>query len=117
VALILAGLGLYTILTYAAERRRREIGLRMALGAPAPLIARQLTRDGLRTGLFGVATGLLIALAAARALRSVLYEVSPADVPTFLGATLVLLALAFAGSAVPALRAARWSPAGLLRGD
>jgi putative ABC transport system permease protein len=117
VALVLAGLGLYTILAYAAERRRHEIGLKMALGAPSGLIARELTGAGLRTGLLGVVIGLSISLAAATALRSILYEVSPIDWPTILGATVLLVALAFGASGIPAARAMKWSPAILLRGE
>ncbi len=117
VALLLAGLGLFTILTYAAERRRGEIGLKMALGAPSSLITAELTREGLRTGLTGVVLGLGVSLATARALGTLLYEISPLDLPTLVGASMLLLALAVAGSAVPAVRAGRWSPAGLLRGD
>jgi cell division protein FtsX len=117
VALILAGLGLYTILTYAAERRRREIGLRMALGASGALIATELTREGLRTGFLGVAIGLVGSLAAAWGLRSILYRIGPVDLPTFLAAAVLLLTLALAGSGIPAVRAARSNPAQLLRGE
>jgi putative ABC transport system permease protein len=115
VALALAGLGVYGLMAYAVASRRREIGLRMALGAAgAHIMARVLVR-GLALAATGAVAGLLIALALARRLRSMLYNVGTTDPTSFACATVALMLLAVAGCYLPARRASRVDPIAALR--
>jgi len=114
-ALLLACLGLYGILSYTVAQRTREIGIRMALGAERHDVLRLVLRDALRLALLGAALGIPAALAAARLLVNQLFGVSAAD-PFAIGmATLLLLAVAAAASYLPARRAARVDPLVALR--
>jgi putative ABC transport system permease protein len=116
-ALLLAGLGLYGVMSYAVSRRRTEIGIRMALGAgPAGAIRLILLRAGALVGT-GIAAGTLLALWAAQFMAgsSLIYGLQPRDPATLAGAAIVLGTIgAFAG-AIPALRASRIDPARVLR--
>jgi putative ABC transport system permease protein len=103
------------VISYSVGRRRREIGIRMALGARPSEVLRLVVRNGIVLALFGVALGLLAAVAATRLMASLLFGVPPLDPPTFLAAAALLLAVAALASAVPALRASRVDPVVALR--
>jgi predicted permease len=116
-ALLLAGLGLYGVMSYAVSRRRTEIGIRMALGAnPASAVRLVLSRVAVLVGL-GVACGAGLSLWAAKfmASSSLIYGVQPRDAGTLLTAALVLSAIGAMASYLPARRAARIDPARVLR--
>jgi predicted permease len=116
-ALALAALGIYSVLAYSVVQRRQEIGVRMALGAQRGSVRAMVLRDGMRAVLPGIAVGLLGAVALARVLRGLLYEVSSAD-PLTIGAVALLLAsVALLASWLPAHRAARVDPMVAIRAD
>jgi predicted permease len=106
-ALILSLVGLYGVLAYAVSRRTREIGIRLALGAPPRGIGRLFVGNGLRLTALGTVVGLVAAAALSRAMSSVLFGVSPLDPVTFAIAPLVLAAAAALASYLPARRASR----------
>lgn len=109
-ALVLAALGLYTVLAYAVSQRTREIGVRMALGADPGDVFRLVVGQGLRIVAVGLGLGLLLAVAVGRVAASRLYGVSPHDPLVLMVAASVLLAVAAAASYLPARRAARVEP-------
>ena len=114
-ALVLAAVGIYSVLSYAVRHRGREIGIRMALGAGMPDVLRLVVGQGMRPALLGMGIGIAAALALGRGLSSLVYGVTPAD-PWTLAAVAVLLSLvALAACTVPALRAARIDPLRALR--
>jgi len=114
-ALLLAGVGLYGVLTYAVTRRTNEIGLRVALGAQQQDVVRMVLGDALKLMLIGVLVGAPVALAATQLLRSQLHDVHPAD-PIAIGTALVVLtACAIVAALLPARRAARLDPLAALR--
>ena len=114
-ALVLAALGLYGVVAYAVGRQRREIGIRMALGADrARVLLGVLGRSSLLTGA-GLLAGLFLAWAGGRLLASQLYGVQPTDLPAFGGAALALALVSLAAAAIPARRATRVDPARALR--
>jgi putative ABC transport system permease protein len=115
VALVLAVVGLHGLLAFVVAQRRREIGVRMALGARPGQVLRQVIGYGLRLGALGAAVGLGGALVLARVLASLLYEVTPADPLTFAAVTLLVLVVAAAASALSGRRAARLDPLVALR--
>ncbi len=117
VALLLAILGVYGVIAYAVVQRRREIGLRMAVGATRGSVLRLVVGSGLRLALPGIVVGGLLALGAARLIRSLLFGVSPTDPLAFGAVAGLLLAAVAAASVVPALRAARQDPMGALRSE
>jgi cell division protein FtsX len=116
-ALAIAGAGIYGLMAYTVRQRRREMGVRLALGAPRGAVVRLVVGDGMRLAGAGVALGLIVALALARLLASVLFEVSPADPLTFGATTLVLAAMGLAACAVPAWRASRTDAMVALRAE
>jgi predicted permease len=101
-AVLLAAIGIYGVLSYAAAMRRREIGIRLALGAQLGSVRALVLRDGAVLAVAGVAAGLAAAYVATRWLESLLYEVSSSDPFVFAGAAAVLLAVAIAASWLPA---------------
>jgi putative ABC transport system permease protein len=113
--LALAAIGIYGVLSGSVSERTREIGLRVALGAQSANIWELIFRQGIKLLLFGAAIGLVGAIAAGEAIRSLLYGISSLDLATY-GAVLVLLAAA-AGIAcwIPARRAVRLHPMTALR--
>lgn len=115
IALILASTGIYGVLSYTVNARRRETGVRLALGARPRDVVRMIIRDGMRLTLLGAAVGLVAALALTRVLRSVLYEVSPVDPLTFGAMACFLAAVGLVACAVPAMRAAGTDPMEALR--
>ena len=115
VALILAAIGVYGVLSFAVSQRTQEIGLRMALGADQSDVRRMVVRQGLGLTGFGVALGLVGAFGAARVIASILYNVEPTDPISFGGVTLFLGLIALAASYVPARRATSVDPLVALR--
>jgi predicted lysophospholipase L1 biosynthesis ABC-type transport system permease subunit len=116
-ALALAAAGLYGVVAYVAAQRRRELGVRVALGARAGDVRRLVLGRGLAPAALGLAAGLAGALAAGRLLAAHLYGVRPGDPATFAGVALALGAVAFAAAWAPARRAARVDPASALRAE
>jgi ABC-type antimicrobial peptide transport system permease subunit len=116
-ALLLASIGLYGVLSYVVLQRSRELGLRMALGATSGSVMRIVVARGLSLTVAGLAIGLALAWALTRSLQNLLYGVSAADPATF-GAVVALLGLiALAACYVPARRASRLDPIVVLRAD
>ena len=116
-ALVLAVVGVYGVLSFAIARRRREMAVRMALGARPQALRRLVVGSGLRLAAGGVAAGLVAAVAGARVLTTLLYEMSPTDPATLAIVAVTLLGAAAAASWVPARRATRVSSAEVLRGE
>jgi predicted permease len=116
-ALVMASVGLYGVVSYAVERRTRETGLRLALGASRLAIVAMVLRDGLRRTAVGTGVGLVAALVAARSLRGLLFGVGAADPLTYAGVVVLLLTVSAAACLVPAWRAARLDPVEALRQD
>ncbi len=114
-ALLLASLGIYGVVSYGVSQRTAEIGVRMALGATGREVRRQVIGDTLRLTLAGVAIGVLVSLLLARVLGSLLYATSTTDPMTFVGTAVVLTIVAMAAGYVPALRASRIEPLRALR--
>src|SRR5437762_1720860 len=106
-ALLLSAVGIYGVTSYAVAQRTREIGVRMAIGAPAVSVLRMIIGGALRTVGVGLCIGLAGALAAGRLIASQLYAVSPSDPLTFACIAVLLAVVALAASGIPALRATR----------
>lgn len=113
--LLLTALGVYGVMAYRTTRRTREIGIRVALGAPRSQVVSMILREGARIALLGVAAGIPLALAATRLLSTMLFAVGPWDVATFVVVTAVLALTVGAATLIPALRATRVDPATALR--
>lgn len=116
-ALLLAALGLYGVLSYSVGQRTREIGVRMALGAQAGAVVQLIVRHGLVLASVGLGFGLLIALGVSQILKSLLYEVSPLDPVSFIAVAAVLTAIGIVACWIPARRAARINPIEALRAE
>jgi len=116
-ALVLAAAGLYGVLSYSVGQRRREIGLRLALGAAPRTVGWLVLKEGLRVTAIGASVGLVLAVLLAQASASVLTGVSPADPLTFAGVTAVIFLVAMAALWLPAVRAMRVDPAGTLKAE
>ncbi len=116
-ALLLASIGIYGIISYSVNQRSREFGVRMALGATASDVRRMILVEGARVVAIGIAIGILCALAGARAVQSMLFVVSPWDSITFLLVPSVLLLVGIAACWVPASRATTIEPASALRDE
>ncbi len=116
-ALVLAVVGVYGVLSYTLTRRRRELAVRLAIGARPGEVRRLVLQSGLRLAAAGVALGLVGAAAGGRVLAALLYEVSPTDPATLAAVAAVLLGAAAAASWLPARHATRVSPAEVLRAN
>jgi putative ABC transport system permease protein len=114
-AVTVAAIGLYGVLSYAVTRRRIEIGIRLALGAPAPSIRALIVKNGCVLALAGVAAGIASGMIATRWLQSMLFETSATDPTIFCGAALLVLLVALAASWIPARIAQRVDPLELFR--
>jgi putative ABC transport system permease protein len=117
VALALAAVGIYGVLSYAVSQRMQEIGVRLALGARGTDIVRLVAGHGVRLALLGVGIGLGGAYAATRALASLLFGVTATDPVTFAATAGLLVGVATLASVIPALRAARTDPLRALRSE
>jgi predicted lysophospholipase L1 biosynthesis ABC-type transport system permease subunit len=117
VALLLAAVGLYGVLDYSVLQRRREIGIRMALGAPAANVAREVTRDSFVMVLLGATVGLGCGIAMERFIATLLYQVKATDVAMLAVPSGLLLVTALLAVMPPAIRAVRIDPAKILRAD
>ncbi|HSB60656.1 MAG TPA: FtsX-like permease family protein, partial [Vicinamibacteria bacterium] len=116
-ALLVALQGVYAVLAWSVEQRRREIGVRMALGAAGREVSRLVAGRGLRLAAGGLVPGLAGAWALGRVLESQLFGVAPTDPPTYAAAAAGVLAAAGLACALPAWRAARVDPAAVLRAE
>ncbi|HEU6453431.1 MAG TPA: ABC transporter permease [Gemmatimonadaceae bacterium] len=114
-ALVLAAIGVYGVISFAAGQRTKEIGLRVALGASPGSVVRLVVRQGLAIALVGLVAGVTGALLATRLLKSMLYDVAPSDPLTFVGIVAVLVATVLLASWIPARRAAGVQPMEALR--
>jgi putative ABC transport system permease protein len=114
-AMLLAGIGLYGVLAYNVAQRRREIGVRMALGAQKSDVLSLVIGGGIRLTLVGVGLGLVAALALTRLMGSLLYEVKPSDPTTYAGVSALLLTVGLLACWLPARRAAKVDPIESLR--
>jgi putative ABC transport system permease protein len=115
VALSLAAIGIYGIMSYAVKRRTREIGIRMALGGAPGDVLRLVVSQGMRLAFFGLIIGILVSLAATRLLTDLLFGVEPRDPLTFVSIGLLLTGIALIASWIPARRAVRTDPTTALR--
>ena len=116
-ALILASIGLYGVVSYAVSRRAHEVGIRLSLGADASSVVWMLTGDGMKLVAVGGVVGLVIAAGLSQLLSRLLYGVPALDPLTFVGVPLVLGGVALAASWIPALRVTRINPVGALRAE
>jgi len=116
-ALLLASIGLYGLMSYAVTRRTREIGIRVAVGAQRQNILWLVLRETLALALFGIAIGIPSALAATRLIASMLFGLSPSDLPTIAAVSLLLLLVALFAGYLPARRASAIDPIVALRTD
>ena len=116
-AIVLASVGIYSVLAYTVRQRVREIGIRMAMGAQAGDMLRLLIVEGMRPTLLGVAIGLVAAAALGRVLATLVFDVGTLDVPTLLLGSLVLAGVGCVASLLPAARALRVDPLRTLRDE
>lgn len=114
-ALVLAAVGIYGVLSYSVRRRVPEIGIRLALGARFSHVLAMIVTEGMKPTLLGLAIGVVIALAAARVMSSLVFGVKPRDALTFLAVAGVMALVAFCASVIPGIRAARVDPMVALR--
>ena len=115
IAILLAGLGIYGLLSYTVSLRQQEFGIRMALGAQHQDIFRMVMRQGAMLAAAGLVPGLMLAYVAGRLLESLLAGVKPADALTFSTAAALCFVVAVVGTLLPALRAIRFDPAAVMR--
>jgi len=116
-ALVLAGVGIYGVVTYSVRKRVREIGVRIALGATSRQVAALTLGEGARLAAVGLVLGLLAAIGLARLLASVLFGVGALDVVALAGSVLAIGATVFVATLVPTRRALRLDPTVALRGE
>jgi ABC-type antimicrobial peptide transport system permease subunit len=117
VALLLATVGIYGVMSYMVSQRTQEIGIRMALGADRGEVVGMVLVQALRLAVGGLAAGCIAAFALTGLLRTMLYDVRPTDPITFAGVAAVLLAVAAVATAVPAMRATRIDPLMALKAE
>jgi ABC-type antimicrobial peptide transport system permease subunit len=117
IAMVLAMIGVYGVISYSVSRRRREIGLRMALGAGRGEVIRMVVGGGMLLVIIGMLAGTAAALALTRMMATLVYEVSATDPVTFAAAAGVLGTVAMIACLLPAARASRIDPAVVLRDE
>jgi ABC-type antimicrobial peptide transport system permease subunit len=116
-ALLLASIGLYGLMSYAVTRRTREIGIRVALGAQRENVLWIVLRETLALAIIGLAIGIPCAIAACRLISSMLFGLSPSDLPTITAVSVLLLLVALFAGYLPARRASSIDPLVALRSD
>ncbi|HEY1902046.1 MAG TPA: ABC transporter permease [Terracidiphilus sp.] len=116
-AIVLAAIGTYGVISYSVSQRIPEFGLRLALGAPPREVLRMVLAQAAKLAMVGAGLGLAVALTLARVLRSLIYNVSPADPITFISVVIMVIAIALLACYLPARRAARANPMVALRAD
>jgi putative ABC transport system permease protein len=114
-SLVLALVGIYGVMAYSVNQRRREIGIRMALGASRPAVLRMVVWQGFRLAVIGVGIGLVASFAVTRVIATMLFGVSATDVVTFIAVPSLLALAAVGASYIPARRATRIDPMVALR--
>ncbi len=117
VALVLAGVGLYGVLDYSVLQRRREIGIRLAIGAQSGAVARLVTLPVFAMVLAGALAGLALGMASARYIESLFYEVKATDVGALAVPSLAILAAVMVAAVPAVMRAVRIDPAAMLRAE
>ena len=116
-ALLLSAIGIYGLMAYSVEQRAQEIGIRIALGAQVGAVRRMIVRQGMILAAIGIVIGIAGAYGLSRFIESFLYSVTPRDLGVFIGAPVLLAAVAFLATWIPALRASRVDPVDALRGE
>jgi predicted permease len=116
-ALLLASIGIYSVISYGVTQRRPEIGIRLALGAPTSSVISMVLRSGMLPVALGIIVGLGASYAASRIVAGLLYGIAPTDKVTFAGVTIVLGFAGLAAAYIPARRAARVDPLAAIRAD
>jgi predicted lysophospholipase L1 biosynthesis ABC-type transport system permease subunit len=116
-ALLLAVVGVYGVLSYAMERRRKELSVRLALGARHGQVRALVIKSGMLLALAGATAGIVVAVLGKGIIADLLYQVSPTDIATLAGVAVALLGAALLASWIPARRATTVSPAEVLRGE
>ena len=117
IALLLAAIGIYGVMAYVVAQRSREFGIRMAIGADRAALLKLVLGQGLALATIGIVVGVAAAAALTRVMASLLYEVTPTDVGTFIVAPMVLFVAAVAACCLPALRASKVDPLTALRNE
>lgn len=117
VAILLAAIGIYGVIAYLVGQRKREIGIRIALGASPSRVVRMVVTEGVAMVAIGIAVGVVGAVALTQLMRALLFLTKPTDPITYILVTLVLAAVALIASSVPALRAANVDPSLAMRTD
>jgi len=116
-ALLLAGVGIYSVLAYSVRQRTRDIGVHMALGARMMDVLWRTVIDGLKPTLLGVVIGIAVAVALSRILSTLVFGIEANDIPTFAAVSLLLTAVGLLASLMPAYRATRVNPLKVLRDE
>ena len=117
VALVLATIGIYSVVSYTVSQRQRELGIRIALGAAPSAVLRLVVAQGAALAAVGLIVGLAAAIGLSRVIAGLLFQVTPTDIATYLAVSALLTTIALVACIVPARRAARVDPAVTLRGE
>jgi putative ABC transport system permease protein len=117
IALVLAAVGIYGVISYAVTQRTQEIGIRMALGAPRARVMRMVLGQAMTLTIVGIAAGSAGAWTLTRLMQKLLFGVKPSDPATFVAVSVLLAAVAAAAAAIPGLRATRVDPVIALRAE